>query len=129
MSHRQVFARHARLAIVPAICAAASSAACGQNLLLNPSFEQVGVAGPQTAQTGVGGLGHSAAFAFGVFNNIFGTTTTELVPSTLLGGGAMMLHVTTDNFINGIGQSFGVQGSGPACVISSVNVFVVSGAV
>jgi hypothetical protein len=103
--------------------------ALAQNLLVNGSFETVGPVGPQTTMTGVAGLGHSAALGFGVFNNIFGTTTTELVPSTLPGGGAMMLHITTDNPINGIGQSFGVQGAGPACVISSVNVFVVSGSI
>lgn len=104
-----------------------SIASTGGNQLQNASFEAVGPDGPFTTFTGISGGGHAAADGWGVFNNTFGTTITELVPSTLGGAGARMMRVRTDGGANGVGQSFGPFGTGPACVESGIWVYVVTG--
>lgn len=100
--------------------------------LANPSFEIVGPNGSPTVHSPPvpGGAGISAADSWGVFHNTApATTTTELVASTLPGGGARMIHVETDRVLNGINQVTGGPGSGPAKGIASAWVFVNSGVV
>lgn len=106
-----------------------ASVATGQNLLANGSFEVEGLLGPKVISTGIRGLGLSAAANWGVFHNTNGTTLTELVPSTIPGGGQYMLHVVTDGHANGLGQIFGPFNGGWACVVEQVSVYVVSGTV
>jgi len=95
----------------------------------NASFEAVGPAGSPPSFTGQGGGGHSAADAWTVFNNTDGTTDTELVPSTLPGGGARMIHVETTGNRNGLVQVFLPYNTGSSSVLAQVRVFVVSGQV
>jgi hypothetical protein len=105
--------------------------AWGGELLSNPSFE-IGTPGiSSTTFTGMRDLGGtpSAAQDWRVFNNSYGTTTTELLPSTLVGGGSEMLHVTTTNAYNGIYQIFLPANTGPSQVLASLSVFVLSGEV
>ena len=111
------------LAFIPAVSA---------NMLENPSFETIGPIGSPTSFTGIGNGGspkYSAAQDWLVWNNTFGTTTTELLPSTLLGGGAQMIHVTTDGDVNGLFQAFLPSPTGPNDVIGSIWIYVISGQV
>lgn len=101
----------------------------GGNVLINPSFEVAGPLGPVVVSTGYRGVGHSAAQGWGVFHNTEGTTLTELVPSTVPGGGQFMLHVVTDGGANGISQVFAPFNGGWACVDEQVTIYVVSGTV
>ena len=92
----------------------------------NSSFEEVGPNGSSTSFTGLEGGGSSAANNWWVWNNTPGTTTTELLPSTLPNGGDKMLHVTTQ-WNSGIWQPFLPYNTGPNEVISSAWVYVISG--
>ena len=94
------------------------------NMLQNSSFETIGPIGSPTFFTGYLNGGYSAAQEWSVWNNTRGTTITELVPSTLPGGGAKMLHVITDppleeGSANGVAQTFFPGGTGPTEVIGS----------
>ena len=72
----------------------------------NDAFNVPSGKGPTTLTTGPdGGSGPSAAQNWSVFNDNAGTTTTELLPSTLVTGGTM-IHVTTTNIASGIYQVF-----------------------
>jgi len=102
---------------------------CQANLLLNPSFEDVGPDGNGTNFNGIGGGGNSSADRWTVFNNSQATTATDLVSSTLSGGGDNMMLVVTDGAQNGIAQVFGSINTGPDQVIASAWVFVNSGQV
>jgi len=98
----------------------------------NTSFELVGPAGTPTEHDPPvpGGAGQSAAANWGVFqNNTPFLTRTDLVPSTLPGGGARMLWVSTSAGSNGINQITGPFGTGPAKATTSAWVYVVSGTV
>lgn len=108
---------------------AAAAGASAQNMLVNPSFENVGAQGPVVVSTGISALGASAAADWYVFHNNEGTTVTEWIPSTLPGGGAHMLHVITDHASNGLEQVMLPIGTGPACVQEAVWIKVLSGQV
>jgi hypothetical protein len=77
-----------------------------QNLLANPGFEKAakGVApGTPVAYTDFCEAGGSAAAVWSVFVNSCGTNiSTELIPSTLPGGGKYMIHVVTTGNGNGL---------------------------
>ncbi len=115
--------------IATALSLAPLASAGGGNLLQNAGFESVGPLGPVVEVTGYSGLGWSAAAGWGIFHNTEGTTLTELVPTTLSGGGDLMLYVETDGWANGLGQTFIPGGGGPACVEVRAWVYVVSGQV
>lgn len=117
------------LAVLAGTVLATTTGAHAVNQLTNASFEVVGPNGGFTEFTGYGGGGNAAAEHWGVFNNTEGTTRTQLVTSTLGGGGNRMLYVWTDGGANGVGQVFGAYDTGPACVESGVWVYVVSGRV
>lgn len=104
-------------------------ASAGVNLLSNPSFEIVGPNGPAVTSVGYALVGESAAEDWYVFHNTMGTTKSELLPSTCPDGGPLMLHITTDGASNGIEQVVYGSGEGPACVLNSVWIYVVSGQV
>ena len=99
-----------------------SGPGAAQNALTNGGFD---LGGPPTSFTGAFSESLSAAPAWGVWNNSFSTTTTELVESTdpFLGGGGLALHVVTGGADNGLFQFFAEQ----APAFSSVDVLVTSG--
>jgi hypothetical protein len=97
------------------------------NLLANGDFEEP--AGAPTSLTQVGVTGLSAAPGWTTWNNVAAVTTTEILPSTAPNGGAQMLHVSTTGQECGLWQQYQPTGSGPAHVMSSVMVFVLSGQV
>ena len=99
------------------------------NLLSNGSFEDVASVSSPTTFTGQFSGGSSAADSWLVWNNIFGTTTTELLPSTLPNGGSQMIHVNTTSNRNGLFQVFLPLNTGPDSVISSAWVYTISGIV
>jgi hypothetical protein len=80
-----------------------------QNLLSNPGFEKpaTGVPpGTPVDYTDYCEGGSSAAAAWYVWVNACGTDiSTELIPSTLPGGGKYMMHVVTTGTANGIYQN------------------------
>ncbi len=119
--------RHLVAACVAGALAGGPIATAGGNQLQNASFEVVGPDGPLTTFPGISGGGHAAADGWGMFSNTFGTTTTELLPSTLGGAGNLMMRFRADGGANGVGQSFGAFGTGPACVESGILVYVVTG--
>jgi len=98
------------------------------NLLSNGSFENAGPSGAATTYTGLF-AGPSAADQWEVFNNTDGTTRTSLEPSTLPGGGGMMIHVLTTGTNNGLDQVFLPFNTGPNNAPFDVWLFVVSGQV
>lgn len=101
------------------------------NLLQNAGFATPGPYGASTSFTGDMGAGTgdgSAAQNWGVWNNVFGTTTTELLPSTLHAGESM-IHVTTTGENSGLVQTFLPYGTGPTHAFGSVWVYVLSGGV
>jgi hypothetical protein len=108
------------LAFTPGVCA---------NMLQNPSFETLGPDGSPTSLTGKFVLGNSAAQDWFVWNNSDATTTTELLSSTLPGGGTNMIHFTTDGGRNGLIQYFLPSSTGPDHVIGSAWIYVLSGQV
>jgi hypothetical protein len=120
---------------VLAVIAVGVTPARANNLLTNASFEIVGPSGPSTSFTCTPSLccgGLSAADSWTTWVNQcpqFGfpsnTVRTELVPSTLPGGGAMMIHVGTTSPESGIVQVF----AGTPQVVSSAWVFVTRGQV
>ncbi len=110
------------------LAAVATAASAGANLILNPSFEIERAPGGLFTLMGTG-PGVSAAENWTVFNNIDGTTTTELVTSTLPGGGSRMMHVTTTASRDGLVNVFLPFNTGPASVLSSAWIFVNSGEV
>jgi len=122
-------ARLLRSSVVSTPALVVSIAAAGGNQLVNPSFEIAGPQGPVVVSTGYSGVGNSAAEGWGVFHNTEGTTLTELVPSSVPGGGQFMLHVVTDGFANGVAQVFAPFNGGYACVDEQVTIHVVSGTV
>ncbi len=106
------------------VCSVASS----QNIISNPGFEIINFErGPSTTFTGINdGLG-SSANDWRVWNNTFGTTTTELIPSTdsITPGGTYMMHINTDGASNGI-----FQNPGPVSPsFGYIDVFVLRGVV
>lgn len=118
---------HIQVAALVALVAGAPLSA--GNALTNGSFETPGILGPYVESVGYSGVGHSAALGWGVFHNTEGTTITELVTSTVPGGGKFMLHVVTDGHANGIAQVFAPFDGGYACVDEQVTIYVVSGTV
>ncbi len=114
----------------PFTCAAVLAAnASAQNLLTNSSFETEGPLGPSASVSGAIGAAFSAAENWFIFQNTPVTTKTELLPSTLPGGGDYMLHVTTNGVNNGIEQVMFPINEGPACVEHQIWVYVESGVV
>ena len=84
-----------------------SSTLRAQNLIQNPGFETPATGVPPGRAVSVhnacAGAGNSAAADWVVFVNACGTNiSTELVPSTLPGGGNYMMHVVTNGADNGI---------------------------
>ena len=122
------FNRDRSLAVLSSVAVTTVTCA-GGNVLLNASFETAGPLGPTVLSMGFSGVGHSAAESWGVFHNTEGTTLTELVPSTVPGGGDFMLHVVTDGFANGVSQVFAPFNRGYACVEEQVTIHVVNGTV
>lgn len=127
--------RNAR-ASCPVLASAALAAALlvcdgawAQNLLSNPSFEIVGPNGPYTIFTGISSGGSAAAKDWGVFNNTYGTTITDLLPTTFPSGGNMMIRVFTDGPSNGLTNVFDDYGSGPHCTMSGAWIYVIWGKV
>jgi hypothetical protein len=118
-------------ALTFALGLSAAPGAHAANLLSNHSFEMVGPAGPVTSATTLvpGGAGWSAAANWGVFHNTPGTTRTRLLPSTLPGGGATMIHVLTTGLANGLVQTFLPVNTGPKLILGAVRVFVLRGKV
>jgi len=106
-------------------------------LLLNNSFEEVGSSGSSTSFTGQMFGGTSAAKNWSVWNNEFGTTTTELLPSTLSIlsisgesiGGDKMIHVDTTGFGNGLFQVFFPLGTSLETARSSAWLYILRGKV
>ena len=98
------------------------------SLILNGSFEQERAPGGVFTHVGTG-PDLSAAEHWTVFNIRFGTTTTELVPTTLPGGGSRMIHVTTTASRGGLVNVFLPFDTGPLSTISSAHVYVNSGQV
>lgn len=117
------------LALLSLPMALASATHGGTNLLANPSFEFVSANGPAVTSVGYALVGESAAKEWYIFHNTVGTTKSELLPSTCPGGGPLMLHITTDGASNGIEQVVYNAGEGPACVLNSAWIYVVSGQV
>ena len=115
--------------IVGGLLAGLFASGASATFLDNGSFEIAGPNGSVTSFTGSSSGGGSAADRWGVFNNTDASTTTELVPSTLAGGGDWMIHVTTDGARNGLNQLFDGFDMGPADVTASAWVYVVSGEV
>ena len=116
-------------AAIAMLAAVATAASADANLILNPSFELERAPGGVFTLMGTG-PGFSAAENWTVFNNIDGTTTTtELVTSTLPGGGSRMIHVTTTASRDGLVNVFLPFNTGPASVLSSAWVFVNGGEV
>ncbi len=107
----------------------AGQALAGVNLLVNGSFELVGPNGPAVELTGLSLVGESAADDWYVFHNSVGTTKTELLPTTLPGGGSLMMRVATDGPSNGIEQVVYNFNEGPPCIKNGVWIYVVSGQV
>lgn len=125
--HGRIAALALATAAGAAIISAAPAAHAGPlNVVSNPGFETPGPS-TFTTFTGVGSGGLSAAAQWAVFNNGSGTTTTDLLPvSTLPGGAAHMLHVTTDLNDSGIvNAGFLVPAGVP--VTCSAWVYVVEG--
>lgn len=74
--------------------------------------------------------GMAAADGWTTWNNAPTTTTTELRPSTLpQGHGGSMIHITTGAGGCGIVQTFSAEHTGPARVVSSAWIYVVTGSV
>lgn len=97
------------------------------NLLNNPDFALASrgeVDDVTFAETGR--APQSPASDWLVWNNDPAPTRVRRVPSTRRRGG-MMLHVTTRGGSNGIGQVWGLPGTGPASVTTSAVIRVVSG--
>jgi hypothetical protein len=118
-------------AIFLIVSIAFASAVCA-NMLQDPSFETLGPNGSSTSFTGFldgGSPKYSAAQDWLVWNNTSGTTATELLPTTLPGGGVTMIHVTTDEAMNGLFQPFLPYQTGPDHAIGSAWIYVISGQV
>jgi PEP-CTERM motif-containing protein len=111
------------------------------NLLTNGDFSVAGTAGSPASFTGQDFFydsyntsrytgAPSAAASWGIWNNTYWTTLTELLPSTFPGV-ANMIHVVTDGTNNGLLQSFLAfdTGAGPGAVLGSVAVYVLNGQV
>jgi hypothetical protein len=98
-------------------------------IVTNPSFETPDPNHPTTTLTGVDHWGYSAAAGWTTWNNTPATTFTELLPSTLPGGGERMIHVRTTGAGNGIVQVLAPHNTGPDSVVTSAHVFAVSGRV
>jgi hypothetical protein len=111
------------------VAAALAAPAASQNMLVNESFEVEGPDGASASMSGVVGAAVSAAENWFIFQNTPVTTKTELLPSTLPGGGPLMMHVTTNGGSNGIEQVMLPIDTGPACVEHQVWVYVESGVV
>jgi hypothetical protein len=104
--------------------ATAPQGASAANLLKNSDFDTPSGTGP-TSFTGLGNGGQSAARDWTVYNNNEGTTTTELLPSTLVEGGTM-IHISASGADDGIYQTFTpAQGQTTSCAW----IYVISGAV
>ncbi len=96
--------------IVSAVCSAAlfgAAPALAKNLLTNGSFNDP-IGNGSASFTGLY-EGPSAAQYWTVFNNYYGTTATQLVPSPRFKRG-YMIHVTTTGNYSGLEQVFTAQG-------------------
>jgi hypothetical protein len=103
---------------------AAAEAAPG---VANGAFNTPSGTGPTTLTTDSnGGWAPSAASHWLAFNDIAGTTTTELVPSTLVPGGTM-IHITTTGLDSGLYQDYPLHG--PTNVHTCTWIYINYGAV
>ena len=101
------------------------------NLLLNPGFETATSGDPAGMPVSLSGLdnsgGASAAADWTVWSNGSANISTDLVPSTLPGGGSDMIEVSTTGSYGGLVQQY--LGTPANQVAASVWVWVVSGCV
>lgn len=100
------------------------------NLLLNPGFETPATGVSPGTPVVLNGLdnsgGGSAAADWTVWSNGSANITTELVPSTLPGGGSYMIEVTTTGNDGGLVQDFSSTAS---AAMASAWVWITSGCV
>jgi hypothetical protein len=93
----------------------------------NGAFNTPSGTGPTTLTTDSnGGWKPSAARFWLAFNDVAGTTTTELVPSTLVPGGTM-IHITTTGVDSGLYQDYPQHG--PTNVYTCTWIYINKGAV
>lgn len=119
-------------AVLLAILAAGSKAdraSAATILVPNHSFEATGPFGTFTSTTSIAFAQQSAASNWLVWNNTYGTTTTDILNTTLYGGGYKMLHVTTEGHNNGLSQQWSTPITGACAARFAVWVFVVRGQV
>lgn len=115
------------LAAILLATAWSAHAVAAATIVENEAFNIPSGTGPTSLTTDAnGGLGPSAAKFWGAFNDTAGTTTTELLPSTLVPGGTM-IHVTTTGLDSGLYQSYPKQG--PTNVFTCAWIYINSGAV
>jgi hypothetical protein len=125
--------------VILALTVASPAMADPINLLTNGDFSTVGAAGSPASYTGQNFFYDSynwdrytgvpaAAAGWGIWNNTYGTTMTELLPS-LWPGVSDMIHVVSDGTNNGLLQSFLPFNTGVGNVVGQVAVYVNSGQV
>jgi hypothetical protein len=120
------------VALIGATCLV-STPASANNLLSNPGFETpaTGVTpGTPVTYPSLCSGGTSAADTWRVWvNSCNSYMSTDLLPSTLPGGGNYMIEVTTNGYANGIWQQYLPTNTGPTSVFGSAWVYVISGCV
>lgn len=100
-----------------------ASNALAASFVANPYFNSPSGVGPTILTTDSnGGVARSAAKRWSAFNDTAGTTTTELLPSTLVPGGTM-IHVTSTALLSGLYQVYPNPGPDQAytCVWIYIN--------
>jgi hypothetical protein len=103
------------------------AAAHAAPIVANGNFNTPSGTGPTSLTTDSnGGTGPSAAKYWLTFNDTAGTTTTELLPSTLVPGGTM-IHITTTGSDSGLYQDYPAHG--PTNVYTCAWIYINSGAV
>lgn len=104
-----------------------AAAAHAAPIVANGDFNVPSHTGPSSLTTDSnGGIGPSAAKFWLAFNDTAGTTTTELLPSTLVPGGTM-IHVTTTGLESGLYQNYPAHG--PTNAYTCVWIYINRGAV